>query len=164
MKIVFLLSFLLLYSTEVVLGQDGKNLYHGYTDYEIKIEKCLDDLYNSINVDLNELKKSFENYYVKGKISSTNDPLETQYQDIIKYWGNPSLVNITKNLKPIYTKRRFSNIIGQLKKSRQKKNRSRPDECLGLRISSGYNDLSKVVYQKALINTYFQDMSRSEFK
>lgn len=72
-------------------GQKDERNYDGYTDLEIKTEKCLDKMFGDNNTDWKELKTIFENYFSSGKISNSKDPLEKQYEDILSYWERPTM-------------------------------------------------------------------------
>jgi hypothetical protein len=71
-------------------GQNNGGNYSGYSDLEIKTEKCLDKMFADKGADFNELKTIFENYFSDGLISNSNDPIEKQYEDILTYWERPT--------------------------------------------------------------------------
>ena len=91
MKNIYILIIAIFFLTFNSCGQKNEKNYNGYTDLEIKTEKCLDKMFEDNDVDWIELKTIFENYFSSGKISNSKDPLEKQYEDILSYWERPTM-------------------------------------------------------------------------
>lgn len=82
---VFLLLFYL-----ISCGQNSQSTYKNYSDFEVETDQCLDRWLESKDVDINELKDIFENYFTDANISDSKDPLSKQYKDILKFWEYPT--------------------------------------------------------------------------
>ena len=109
MKIYYIIFFGLLFSDFSALGQGLPKEYDNYTELEIEIEKCLDIWIESKNVNWNDLKPIFENYFSTGEIINAKDPIEKQYYDILSYWENP-----TKKSPIFYNKKKVVDIKNKL--------------------------------------------------
>lgn len=90
MKPLLQLTFILLIGTLVSCNHNKTNDYTGYTALEIEAETCLDEWFESKDVDGDELKTIFENYFNSGDISNRKDSIETQYRDILGYLERPT--------------------------------------------------------------------------
>lgn len=83
--------------------------YVGYTNFEIETEECIDLWLKEKDVEENEIKTIFEQYFIDAKMSKASDPIEKQYQDILNSWEKPS-----KRFPPFKDKNKINTIRTKL--------------------------------------------------
>jgi hypothetical protein len=72
-------------------SQNSLNNVEGYSDIEIKTERCLDEWIQSAGTNRELLQNTFESYFATSGITKASDPKHKQYEDILKFWNRPQM-------------------------------------------------------------------------